>query len=288
MIPLRALRPHQWAKNSLLFLPALAAHRPVEGPLLASLGAAFASFSLVASGVYLANDVADREHDRLHPRKRSRAVASGAVTPGTALSASILLQVAGLAAAWWLPRPFLVALVVYLVLTGLYSLGLKTRVALDVVILAALYTVRVVAGAAAVGVPLSRWFLAFSVFLFMSLALLKRAAEALEADGAVDAELGGRGWRPSDLPILVAFGAGAAMAAGVVYCLYITGDDVLRLYGDPDLLWLGFPVLLYWLTRAWLLALRGDLHDDPVLFALRDGTSWACLAVFAAAVFMAS
>jgi 4-hydroxybenzoate polyprenyltransferase len=285
---LRALRPYQWAKNSLLFLPALAAHRPIDGALLATLGAAFASFSLVASGVYLANDVADREHDRRHPRKRLRAVASGAVSPGAALGASVVLQVAGLAAAWWLPRPFFVSLVVYLVLTALYSLGLKTRVALDVVILAALYTVRVVAGAVAVDVPLSRWFLAFSVFLFMSLALLKRAAEALGADGAVDVELGGRGWRPADLPILVAFGAGAAMAAGVVYCLYITGEDVLRLYSDPDLLWLGFPVLLYWLTRSWLLALRGELHDDPVLFALRDLPSWACLLVFAATVWLAA
>jgi 4-hydroxybenzoate polyprenyltransferase len=285
---LRALRPYQWAKNALLFLPALAAHRPVDGALLATLGAAFASFSLVASGVYLANDVADREHDRRHPRKRLRAVASGAVSPGAALGASVVLQVAGLAAAWWLPRPFFVSLVVYLVLTALYSLGLKTRVALDVVILAALYTVRVVAGAVAVDVPLSRWFLAFSVFLFMSLALLKRAAEALGADGAVDVELGGRGWRPADLPILVAFGAGAAMAAGVVYCLYITGEDVLRLYSDPDLLWLGFPVLLYWLTRSWLLALRGELHDDPVLFALRDLPSWACVLVFAATVWRAA
>jgi 4-hydroxybenzoate polyprenyltransferase len=285
---LRALRPYQWAKNSLLFLPALAAHRPIDGALLATLGAAFASFSLVASGVYLANDVADREHDRRHPRKRLRAVASGAVSPGAALGASVVLQVAGLAAAWWLPRPFFVSLVVYLVLTALYSLGLKTRVALDVVILAALYTVRVVAGAVAVDVPLSRWFLAFSVFLFMSLALLKRAAEALGADGAVDVELGGRGWRPADLPILVAFGAGAAMAAGVVYCLYITGEDVLRLYSDPDLLWLGFPVLLYWLTRSWLLALRGELHDDPVLFALRDLPSWACVLVFAATVWRAA
>jgi len=285
---LRALRPHQWAKNSLLFLPALAAHRSVDGILLVTLGAAFASFSLLASGVYLANDVADRDHDRRHPRKKLRAVASGALSPAMALGASVALQAAALVVAWWLPRPFFVSLLVYLVLTALYSLGLKTRVALDVVILAALYTVRVVAGAAAVDVPLSRWFLAFSVFLFMSLALLKRAAEALGADDAVDAELGGRGWRPADLPILVAFGASAAMAAGVVYCLYITGNDVLRLYSDPDLLWLGFPVLLYWLTRSWLLALRGELHDDPVLFALRDPASWGCLVAFSAAVWLAA
>ena len=318
---LRALRPHQWAKNVLVLLPALAAHRSVDASLVASLALAFASFSLLASAVYLVNDVADAAHDRAHPHKRHRPVASGALGVGAALGVAAVLAGASLAVALGLPRTFLWAWLVYLAMTSAYSAALKRLVVLDVVLLSGFYTVRVVAGAAAVDVPLSRWFLAFGVFVFTSLALLKRAVECLElgpapalgpaAEGPAPVAstpvastrergpsgvarsrpaptLGGRGWRAGDLPVLLAMGAASAMAAALVYCLYITGDEVLRLYARPDLLWMGLPVLLYWLTRAWLLALRGEIRGDPVLFALKDRASWASVALFAVTVWLAT
>ncbi len=281
---LRALRPHQWAKNLLILVPVLAAHRT---PGL-SVAIAFASFSLLASTVYLTNDVVDLEHDRLHPRKRSRPLASGAMTRAGALTLAAVLLVVSLLLALALPRSFLAVWLAYLVATSAYSLGLKRRVVLDVIILAGLYTARVVAGAAATGVPLSSWFLAFSVFVFTSLALLKRGVEALEARAGDQKALGGRGWRVEDLPVLAAAGVACAVAAALVYCLYITGPDVLRLYRRPELLWIGLPLLLYWLTRAWLLALRGEIHDDPVVFALEDPTSWAVLVIMALAVWLAT
>ncbi len=281
---LRALRPHQWAKNLLVVVPVLAAHR-MPGSAVAI---AFASFSLLASSVYLTNDVADFEHDRLHPRKKSRPVASGEVSKGAALVLSLLLLCASLLLALFLPRRFVLVWLTYLLATSAYSLGLKRRVMLDVLILAGLYTVRVVAGAVAVGVPLSSWFLAFSVFVFTSLALLKRAVEALETRELERESIRGRGWRVEDLPLLGAMGVSCAVAAGLVYCLYITGEDVSKLYVRPDLLWVGLPVLLYWLGRAWLMALRGEIHDDPVVFALEDSTSWWALGVMAVALWVAS
>lgn len=312
---LRSLRPHQWSKNLLLLLPAAAAHRALDGSLGVALLQAVASFSLLASALYLVNDVADADHDRAHPTKRTRPVASGELVPGMALGAAAVLVAGSAALALPLPRPFLWAWGAYLVMSASYSAGLKRLVVLDVILLAALYTVRVVAGAAAVDVPLSRWFLAFSVFVFTSLALLKRAVEAggtAEAGGGdtvaggghaatggeVDAVAGGgtapahslrgRGWRTGDLPVLAATGIACAVAAALVYCLYITGEDVLRLYSRPDLLWLGLPVLLYWLVRAWLLALRGEVHDDPVVFALKDPAGWASGLVLAVTVWLAT
>ncbi|MDH5590820.1 MAG: UbiA family prenyltransferase [Gemmatimonadota bacterium] len=281
---LRLIRPHQWAKNLLLLLPAAAAHRVGEVAVGGDLVRAVISFSLLASAVYAANDVADAPHDRLHPTKKARPVASGAVGTGPALALAGVLAGVSLAVAWSLPRPFLWTWAVYLALTTGYSLGLKRVVMLDVIILAALYTVRVVAGSAAVDVPLSRWFLAFAVFFFASLALLKRAVESVGGNAAIP----GRGWREGDLPVLTALGAGSAVAAALVYCLYITGDDVLRLYGRPDLLWMGLPILLYWIGRAWLLAHRGEVHDDPVVFALRDGSSWGALLLMALTVWLAA
>ncbi len=281
---LRALRPHQWAKNLLVFVPALAAHRP-PGPALLF---AFVSFSFLASAVYLTNDVADLDHDRLHPRKRTRPIASGALAPTVALWVALLLLAVSLLMAVRLPRAFLWVWLAYLVVTSLYSAGLKRRVVLDVLILAGLYTARVVAGSAAAHVPLSRWFLAFSVFVFTSLALLKRAVEAREARAGDRDALGGRGWRVEDLPVLAATGVGCSVAAALVYCLYITGEDVLEFYSRPDVLWVGLPVLLYWLVRAWVMALRGEVHDDPLVFALRDPTSYLVLAIMAVSVWIAT
>ena len=286
---LRQLRPHQWSKNLLLVVPAVAAHRAPDLELIVRLGWAVALFSLLASGLYALNDVVDIEHDRAHPAKSARPVASGTISTRAALVfAAILLAVAAIGAAWLMPRGYQLSLGVYAVLAVAYTAGLKRVVMLDVVLLSGLYTVRVVAGATAVDVSLSRWFLAFSVFVFASLALLKRAAEAHGARADDRPDLGGRGWRVDDMPVLVALGSSCAVAAALVYCLYITGEDVLRLYGRPDVLWLGLPVLLYWLSRGWLLALRGDVSEDPVVFALRDPASYASLLAFATVVWLAA
>ncbi len=282
---LRSLRIHQWVKNGLILVPALAAHLAPGLQTATALVVALMSYCLLSSAVYLTNDVLDAPHDRVHPIKRERPVAAGLLSPGAAVAAALALAVVSLLMALGLPRPFLWTWATYLVLATAYSMGLKRQVVLDVLILAGLYTVRVVAGAAAVDVPLSRWFLAFSVFLFTSLALLKRAVEARNrARGG----LGGRGWRVEDLPVLAATGMACAVAAALVYCLYITGSDVRELYRRPDLLWVGLPALLYWLARMWVFTLRGEVHDDPLLFALRDPASYAVLFVFAFTVWAAS
>lgn len=285
---LRTVRVHQWSKNGLLLLPAVAAHLVPDLPALLALLAAVASFCLLASSMYLLNDLVDIEHDRRHPTKRLRPIATGDVTPRAALVLMSLLALISLGLALLLPVRFLVAWIAYLLLTTAYSFALKKVVVLDVVLLSSLYTVRVVAGAAAVTVPLSRWFLAFGVFLFLSLALLKRMIELQSAPAGGKVESFGRGWHPSDLPILMNLGIASAVAAGLVYCLYINGDQAIELYARPDFLWIGLPLLLYWLARAWLLANRGAVHDDPVVFALRDPTSYLVLSMILAVLYLAA
>lgn len=292
---LRLLRPHQWAKNLLLLVPALAAHRVVDAHLAGRLALAFLLFSLLASAFYVVNDLLDLDHDRAHPTKRLRPLAAGEVPVAGAVGGAALLAAgSGMLMSLLLPPAFALAALVYAGLTLGYSLGLKRMVLLDVLVLAALYTVRVVAGAAAVEVPLSRWFLAFSVFVFLSLALVKRAVEirGLAGKGGRRTEdatpVPGRGWRVSDLPVLRSLGLSSAVAGGLVYCLYITSDDVLRLYPRPDYLWMGLPLLLYWLGRIWILAARDQVADDPVVFALKDGASYAVAALMALSVWLAT
>jgi 4-hydroxybenzoate polyprenyltransferase len=256
--------------------------------VLGALLLAFFSFSLLASAVYLVNDLADLEHDRAHPTKRARPIAAGRIGPAAAAVAAAALAAAALALALRLPPQFLQVWGGYLAITTLYSFGLKRVVVLDVMVLGALYTARVVAGAAAVDVPLSRWFLAFAVFLFSSLAILKRMVEGLGVADRAEERLGGRGWEVADIPVLLGFGAACSVASALVYCLYITSDEVLRLYGRPDVLWLGLPVLLYWLGRMWLLANRGLVHEDPLLFALRDRVSWVVGAALAVTLWLAA
>jgi 4-hydroxybenzoate polyprenyltransferase len=284
----RAVRVHQWAKNLLLALPALAAHLGPTPEVLGALLLAFFSFSLLASAVYLVNDLADLEHDRAHPTKRARPIAAGQVSPAAAAIGAAALAAVALVLALRLPPQFLQVWGGYLAITTLYSFGLKRVVVLDVMVLGALYTARVVAGAAAVDVPLSRWFLAFAVFLFSSLAILKRMVEGLGVADRDEERLGGRGWEVADIPVLLGFGAACSVASALVYCLYITSDEVLRLYGRPDVLWLGLPVLLYWLGRMWLLANRGLVHEDPLLFALRDRVSWVVGAAMAVTLWLAA
>jgi 4-hydroxybenzoate polyprenyltransferase len=284
---LRALRPHQWSKNALLALPALAAHLTWDWSSVVGLVAGFSAFSALASAVYLLNDLVDLPHDRLHQSKRRRPLAAGELGIPATLAMIPVLVAVSVAASWWLPDPFKLVLAFYLVATTAYSFVLKRKPIVDVITLAALYTTRVVAGAALVTVPLSRWFLAFAVFFFLSLALVKRVVELAHAPAGATT-LTGRGYGTVDLPVLTGLGAGASLVSALVYCLYITSIDVGRLYTRADLLWVGLPILLYWQARVWLLTGRGRMDDDPVVFALRDRVSYLVLAGFLLVVWLAA
>lgn len=281
---LRALRPHQWAKNLLVFVPVLTAHLAFDTGALAHALLAFVAFCLCASSVYVVNDLVDLPSDRAHPRKRHRPFASGALPTVFGMVAAPLLALAAFAIAAALPSRFLLVLVAYFALTFAYSLWFKRIELLDVVVLASLYTGRIVAGAFAIAVPLSFWLLAFSMFLFLSLALVKRHAELalVREHGRTDAV--GRGYRVEDLPLLATLGGASGYLSVLVLALYINSRESAALYDEPQLLWLLCPLLLYWISRVWLLTTRGRMHDDPVLFALRDPASLVVAALGLAAV----
>lgn len=284
---LHQLRLHQWLKNLLVFLPLLTAHLVLRPQAVADACLAFLAFGLCASGTYVLNDLLDLDADRAHPRKRARPLASGALALTRGLGAVPLLVGAGFALALLLPPWFALALLAYCVLTLAYSLAIKRVAMLDVVALASLYTIRIVGGAAAIGVAVSFWLLAFSMFLFLSLAMVKRYTELrmLLADGRRHAS--GRGYDVDDLPLVRSFGAASGYLAVLVFALYINSSASEALYRRPTVLWLLCPLLLYWISRAWLIAHRGGMHDDPVVFAATDTVSRILLAAAVAIVFLA-
>lgn len=282
---IRALRPHQWAKNALLGLPALAAHLSWSLPLAASIIAGFAAFCLASSAVYLTNDLFDLAQDRQHPTKRRRPLAAGELSVPGALALILLLGATAAGIASRLPGHFQASLSGYVLIAGIYCALMKRLAVADVLTLATLYTVRVIAGAALVEVELSRWFLAFSVFFFLSLAVVKRVVELQSRPREVTGSLPGRGYSAEDIPVLTGLGLGATVVGGLVYCLYITSADVVRQYARPDLLWGGLLIYLYWQVRVWILTGRNRMTEDPVIFALRDPTSrFAFLALLAMVV----
>ena len=283
---LMSLRPHQWAKNALLLLPVLAAHLPWSLTLARMMFLGIAAFSAVASAVYLLNDLVDLPHDRRHTTKRHRPIAAGRVGIPTALITIVNLLALGAILSLALPLRFGLVLVAYALLTTAYSLALKRRAVADVMTLTTLYTMRILAGAALAGVVLSQWFLAFSIFFFLSLAMLKRVAELREQPAVRNA--GARPYVADDVPTLTAFGGGAAAASSLVYCLYITSDQVELLYTEPVILWLGLLLLIYWQARMWLIGGRGRMPEDPVRFALRDRVSYLVLAAFLLTAWLAA
>lgn len=278
---IRLLRPHQWAKNLLAFVAVLTAHRYADAASWQAAATLFVAFCLAASAIYVVNDAADLAADRRHPDKSKRPFASGFFSPRLAwLIAPVLLALAGLLA-MRLPGGAAAVLAVYVGLSLAYTAVLKRELWLDVLALAALYVLRVAAGAFAIAVPLSPWLLGFALFLFVGLAMMKRYGELAMANGE---GLDGRAYRAIDAPVVLAFGAASALTAVVVLALYVQSDDVRALYARPQLLWLAAPALLYWQARLWTLAGRGLLRADPILFALRDPASYfsglALLAVF--------
>lgn len=270
---LKALRLHQWLKNLLIFIPLLASHRMLEADAVIAAVAGFIAFGLCASGVYVLNDLLDLPSDRQHPRKRLRPFAAGTLPLLHGLLLAPLLAVAGLVLAWWAAPAFAGVLAAYYALTLAYSLRLKRVVMLDVILLAALYTVRIIGGSVVIGAVLSFWLLAFSMFIFLSLALLKRYIElqAMLAEGRIGAA--GRGYAVDDLPLLQSLGAAAGYLAVLVLALYINSAESVDLYTRPQVLWLLCPVLLYWVSRTWVIAHRGGMDDDPVVFAATDRVS---------------
>lgn len=279
---LRALRPHQWLKNLLVFVPIAGAHRIFEPDAAFAAGLAFVAFSLCASAAYVLNDLLDLDADRRHPVKRRRPFAAGDLPVAAGLVAAPLLALAAFAGAiLLLPTAFVLALLVYGVTTLAYSLFLKRLVALDVLTLAALYTVRIIGGAVAVPVEASWWLLAFSMCLFLSLAMVKRHAELHRLASGDGAKAAGRGYAVGDLGFVRRLGEGSGYLSVVVLAFYVDSTRSAMLYRHPSVLWLLTPLLLFWIHRVWRLARRGAMHEDPVVFALTDRVSLGVLVVFA-------
>ena len=286
-VALKALRVHQWAKNALIFVPLAAAHRLQDTPTLVAGLVAFAAFSLCASSVYLLNDMLDLEADRQHPRKCKRPFAAGTLSLLFGLVAAPALLLISLALALTLPLKFLAVLGAYYLVTLAYSFGLKRLVMIDVLTLAGLYTVRIVAGAAATDIPLSFWLLLFAIFIFLSLAIVKRYAElhAMRKQGQLKAS--GRGYQVEDLALLQSLGASSGYISILVLALYVNSPDIAVLYSHPKIVWMLCPIMLYWVSRVWMQTYRGHMHDDPLVFALKDRISLLTGAAAAAVLLLA-
>lgn len=270
---LKALRLHQWLKNLLVFIPLIMAHRFDEPLLLGQALLAFVAYGLCASSVYLLNDLLDLRDDRRHASKRNRPFAAGSITMIRGAALIPILLVAGFSIALLLPFEFILVLTLYYSLTLAYSLHLKQVALIDVLTLAVLYTLRIIAGAAAVTVLPSFWLLAFSMFLFLSLALVKRFTELLALQQQERKRAAGRDYTTTDLEALSQFGSASAFSAVLVLALYINSDTVLELYTHPQVIWLLCPLLLFLVMRIWFLARRGELHEDPLIFAISDRRS---------------
>lgn len=269
---IKLIRVHQWSKNALVFVPWLTSHHFDIGSLLDSIVAFFA-FSFAASAIYIVNDLVDIEADRKHPSKKQRPLAAGTVPilstipliGGLLTLAAVLAVIAG--------PLFAVALIAYLVLTTAYTFYLKRKMLIDIVTLAGLYSIRIVGGAAAISVPISEWLLGFSLFIFTSLALIKRYVEMA---ARLDADLPNptnRNYRKTDLDIIAALAAASGFNAVTLFTLYISSDTVRKLYSNPEFLWVICPIMLYWLGRVIMMAHRRILDDDPIVFAVRDRNS---------------
>jgi 4-hydroxybenzoate polyprenyltransferase/phosphoserine phosphatase len=270
---LQALRVHQWLKNLLLFVPLLTAFLFRDEQKIITLTIAFMAFSLSASATYIANDIWDLESDREHPRKRFRPLASGRIPISHGLVVAATLLFTGLVLASVVSPGFVVMLLLYLSLTAAYSVLLKNYVIVDVLTLAMLYTLRILAGSVAIGIVTSSWLLVFSSLVFLSLALAKRCSELTSLAQIGKDSVRGRGYRVSDLGVLQPLGIGASLSAIVVFGLFINDMRTVARYATPQLLWLAAVELTYWLGRIWIKTSRGEMHDDPVVYAVKDRTS---------------
>ncbi len=295
---IKLLRPHQWAKNALLALPMILAHDQNMLRQAKAVAIAFISFSLCASSVYIVNDILDVADDRAHPIKRKRPFASGKLQIKYGLLLlPLLLACSIIPAVWLLPKRFLVVLAVYWAASTAYSTYLKRLLLLDVFVLAGLYSLRVYAGGSASDNIVTPWLIAFSGFLFLSLAFAKRYAELVEAGERGVSNVSGRSYNDGDLSIVESVGPASGYMAVLVLALYINGLEEPRqiataapslLYHHHHYLWLICPLLLYWITRLWFIAKRKCLYVDPVVFAIKDRISWYVLLVAAVIVWLSN
>lgn len=269
----KVVRAHQWLKNLLLLVPLIAAHETENLIAWSTLLVAFLSFSLCASVVYIINDLFDLNSDRRHPRKCSRPFASGTVPIVQGVVLAPVLVIASLALGYWTSTVFLAWLLLYFALTSAYSFVLKKYALLDCLTLAALYTLRILAGAAAIAIPVSFWLLAFSVFVFLSLAFIKRYAELYVQQQLGNTHAHGRGYETSDASLIQTLGVASGYASVLVLAFYLQSESVQALYAQPELIWFAVPLMLYWVSYVWLKAHRGEMHDDPIVFATKDTTS---------------
>ena len=271
---IQALRGHHWFKNVLLFLPLALAHRLNVSTLLAT-ATGFVLFGICASGLYIVNDLLDLHSDRGHPWKHKRPFAAGEISIPEGLAIASIFLAGSLSAAFVLSPKFAITLCGYAALTTWYSISLKQIVLLDVFVLSSFYSVRLLAGALITAIPLSQWFLVFSLFFFLSLAMAKRYSELVHAEELVKSGQSGRGYLGNDREVLLVLGIASSFASVVILSLYVHSQEVGILYRRPEPLLLLCPIILYWLSRLWLKAHRGDLYEDPITLALRDPVSYA-------------
>lgn len=283
-----AARPYQWSKNLLLLVPMITSQQMGSWDTIGALVIAFVAFSLCASAVYLVNDLLDLRADRLHPTKRDRPIAAGRLAPKNALLGAIGLIVASFVLSYIaLPTIFTQILASYFVMTTAYSLYIKGKVMLDVVWLAGLYTLRIIAGGMAVDIEPSEWLLGFTLFTFLSLAFVKRFCELRLMIRTGQQRATGRGYHTNDLQIVQMMGVGSGYLAVLIFAMYINSKVVGEVYSSPKVLWLACPLILYWMSRIWFMAHRGQLRGDPLLFALSDRISYFCIALMAMVMYLA-
>ena len=283
----QAMRPHQWLKNALIFLPLILSHQLNQPNLLLQACIAFMSFSFVASSVYLLNDMLDLNSDRQHHLKSRRPFASGDLSLVYGYLGAPLLLALGFLTSLWLPAEFVFVLLSYWLMTTAYSLLLKSLFLIDVLTLASLYTWRIIAGSAAISVVTTYYLLAFSFFLFLGLAMVKRYTELLNLQNQGKSSIEGRGYGVENLQTLATIGGGSSLIAVAVFAFYINAPATTELYSNPLLLWAICPCLLYLLWRIWALARRGKLDEDPVLFAITDRRSQLSAALCSLIIWLA-
>jgi len=277
---IRVLRPHQWVKNLLVYVPVVLDHKLFHPHTMAKATIAFVAFCCAASSAYVLNDLVDIQNDRVHPRKRNRPFAAGSLSPVAGIVVSIGCLVGAFALGLAASAAFAAWLGVYLVVALLYTFLLKRKILVDALALSALYTLRVVAGGAAAGLWPGFWLLALSLFLFLSLAFVKRYSELEVILRRGRQAANGRDYLISDLPLIETLGIVSGFAAVLVMALYINGESIGRLYRNQAAVWLTVPILLYWISRMWVKAHRGEMHDDPVVFAMTDRLSQLTIAAF--------
>ena len=282
---LRAARPYQWVKNVLVFIPALLSHH-IDFRVLTDLVITFFAFSFTASGTYIANDLFDLESDRQHSRKRNRPLASGELTITQGVLSVALLVTAGFGLSALVGMSLTIALFAYISISLGYSVFLKNKPILDVVALAFLYTLRVYTGGIVAGVEISPWLFQFSMFLFLSLAFVKRYSELRRLRSLRKRDTPGRGYRMVDLALISQAGVGSGLIAGLILALYADSREIQVLYPHPHVLWCVCPIFVYWIVRVWIIAHRGNMADDPILYAFRDRVSYIVGFAIVAAVLL--